>query len=449
VTALATDNFNRANGGLGANWTDLSSVSETFQVTSNKAVPTSLTGTDSGARYSGRTWTADQYSRAALSCTDTEAADGQAGPGVAVRCSGTSGASRIWYRVCVQHSATLNVSLSKHIGGTYTPLVTWTQAWTNGDVWELKVEGTTLTVTHVTSATVVGTYTDSSISTGQPGIQFSTDTNVTAASVDDWEGGDTTASITHVQGSGKLETSSGVPLSWTPGTTPVVGNLLTCRVVGWTSGGMTFVAANVKDSSSTPKTFNLDVQRSDGGIHFSGSAVFSLIVPSGLTMPLLVTSSSSGDARIAVFDEWTGNATSAVLDATNSNQDGGSGSSSMSTGTINTGATCGLILAATSFNISSSAAGITTTGSGFTQDIVENDSNSYEGASCDSRLVSPASQSGLQDTWTASAGSASWGAVIASYKVPVASPANPDLISILVHRAQSRWTSGRRWAEDR
>jgi hypothetical protein len=190
------------------------------------------------------------------------------------------------------------------------------------------------------------------------------------------------------------------------------GNLLTCRMTCWDSpAGWAFTSSDVHDSSGTPKNFNIDVSVKDG-VSFSGCVISSLIVPSGLTSPLLSVNTQA--SKVATFDEWTGTVASSVLDTTGSNHDSGSNVTTGTSGSINTAATVGIVFAVVSVNAASSAVGIVTTGTSFAVDTVEQDPNTYIGASHDSRTATVTSQTGLQDSWTWNTASV-WCGCIASY----------------------------------
>lgn len=186
MPALAFDNFNRADAAnLGANWTNGGGGSNGGRkVLGNTSVHAgSFATSDSWVHYSGRTWGNDQYSQGKVTVVGTTG--GQAGEGVMVR---SSGSARTHYRLVVDHKATQNFSLQKFVAATLTDLGQITQAFTDGDTIRLSVQGTTLAVT-LNGVPVVGfTTTDSGVTTGSPGLSFSS--AETSASVDDWEAGD-------------------------------------------------------------------------------------------------------------------------------------------------------------------------------------------------------------------------------------------------------------------
>src|SRR5678815_2496696 len=102
MTAIAADNFNRANANpIGGLW--VTSPNEAaIQLTSNAAAPSSA-ASDCAAIFNQGTWPNDQYAQANLTVSGTT---GTSGPGVLVR--GSTGA-HTYYRVVVNHAATLNV----------------------------------------------------------------------------------------------------------------------------------------------------------------------------------------------------------------------------------------------------------------------------------------------------------------------------------------------------
>lgn len=105
------------------------------------------------------------------------------GYGPAVRCA--SG-SQNRYFATINHAATSNLSLFKIFSGSGTLLNQWTVSYVAGATLRLSVVGTTLTVTY--NGSVVGTATDSSITSGSAGLYGSTPVLVTDF-LDNWSGG--------------------------------------------------------------------------------------------------------------------------------------------------------------------------------------------------------------------------------------------------------------------
>ena len=184
AVTCATDDFNRSNAGdLGANWTTVTSET-TFHVNANQADPLS-TVADCGSWYSGTAspaFTDNQFSQCTMKTITGGSANDGTGVGVSVRVA--SGA-RTYYRCVVNAAGSGNVEIAKSVAGTYTFLARTTSAFVSGDVLRLEVNGTTLTA--YKNGVSILTIGDSSVTTGKPGLAYSS--VLTAASVDDWSGG--------------------------------------------------------------------------------------------------------------------------------------------------------------------------------------------------------------------------------------------------------------------
>jgi len=194
MAILATDNFNRANANpIGSPWTTASGESA-MQIVSNACTPSS-TAADCGAYHSTITWPNDQYSKAKLSVSGT--AGSQAGAVLKVR---QASGARTCYQLEVDHAATLNVCISKVVAGAFTSLTGFpvTQAWTDGDTWEIRAVGTTLKVFR-NGVQVGPTATDNAIASGSAGIGYSS--VETSCTIDDWEGGDFSGGLAPLLGS--------------------------------------------------------------------------------------------------------------------------------------------------------------------------------------------------------------------------------------------------------
>lgn len=184
MTVLATDDFNRAdNPDLGAAW---NARQNSFKILTNTATPTTFT--DSCEFYSNITWPNDQYSQ--VTVTGISGTTNGAGIGAAVRVDPTNlGGGNAYinlYWVVVNSAASNNVSLVKRIANVETSLGQRTQAFSNGDIVRLEVQGTTLRV-YRNGVQLGADFTDSSIASGSAGMSLSGP--MTAGSVDAWEGG--------------------------------------------------------------------------------------------------------------------------------------------------------------------------------------------------------------------------------------------------------------------
>src|SRR5690242_11171898 len=144
---------------------------------------------DTGIRNVSTTFPDDQYAQAKVWVVSTS---GGTGPGVVVR---SASAADTYYRTVVNHaggtpSGTNNITLSKIVAGGSTTIWTRSVSFTDGDTIRLEAQGTTLRV-FINGSQVGADATDSAISTGNPGICMST--NVTSASIDDFEAGSLSA----------------------------------------------------------------------------------------------------------------------------------------------------------------------------------------------------------------------------------------------------------------
>lgn len=188
---LASDNFNRGDStGLGANWAQQPGSGNQFDISSLKAVPHSASSGDSISQYTAfGAFPNDQYAKVKVTVNGTSG--GGSGLGTAVRMSGSA---NTLYGFVADHAASGNVHIFKRISGSFVDLVNVTQAFTDGDYFEFRAQGTTLSVIY-NGSTILST-TDPDIASGLPGIYFST--AETSASGDDWEAGDFTVAAAPV-----------------------------------------------------------------------------------------------------------------------------------------------------------------------------------------------------------------------------------------------------------
>ncbi len=181
MAVLATDNFNRADvNPIGSPWTAPNAgPNHNFRIVSNTAQE-QLLAQDAAVFNTSVTWPNNHYSQAKVTVTGV---DGGTGPGCGVRMA----TSDNYYRLILDHASSGNAELAKFVSGSYTQLWSRTQAFTDGATFYLEVQGTTLIAKH--NGTAIGaSATDSSLSTGSPGLTYSSPAS--SASLDDWEGGD-------------------------------------------------------------------------------------------------------------------------------------------------------------------------------------------------------------------------------------------------------------------
>ena len=172
--ATVSDNFNRANGGLGSNWTTVSGTTAP-QIVNNMAQPGSA-GTLNSAYWSANTFGGNQYAAASFPGSSGT----NYGPGIAVRLSNSTGYF-LWYG----NSASTVSIWRMDSSSSWTELkasANLTVAAT--DVWQLQAVGSTLT--GYQNGKQVVTTTDTHYTTGAPGIWMYYATN----QITNWSGGD-------------------------------------------------------------------------------------------------------------------------------------------------------------------------------------------------------------------------------------------------------------------
>ena len=149
---MASDNFNRANGGLGSSWTDQQS---TQAITSNAAFGGNAAGYASSF-YNAAPFSNDQTSQVKIVSSFNYVA-------AAVRMSGTAGATN-WYAF-FSHGV-----LQKMVAGVVGADLGTSAAAAVGDTIKLTVVGTTLTC-YINGVSVISV-TDTSFASGSPGIAW-------------------------------------------------------------------------------------------------------------------------------------------------------------------------------------------------------------------------------------------------------------------------------------
>jgi hypothetical protein len=184
MTTLASDDFNRANNpNLGSNWSVLgTSAANRFDIQSNgiSAIDTVSFHSD---RYSAITWPDNQWSEAKIITFPTQ------GGGPMVR-GITTGSAKTLY---LGQAGTAGSVIAKWLNNVRTEVaVSFTNTFSINDIARIEVEGTALRMYKNGSLVLSGT--DSSITSGQPGIFIELHNSTSAVLYDDWAGGNFTAS---------------------------------------------------------------------------------------------------------------------------------------------------------------------------------------------------------------------------------------------------------------
>jgi len=174
-----SDNFNRADGGLGGNWTTVSGTNAP-QIVSN-VLQTGTAGTLNAAFWSADAFGNDQWVQGAM----PNSIGSEQGPGIAVRLANSRGYF-LWFG-----NASNVVSIWRMDNAT-----TWvelaqsnTLTVTGNDVWKLTVQGSSLK--GYQNGNQVVSATDTNYTTGSPGVWMFNSTN----QIDDWSGSDDSYSV--------------------------------------------------------------------------------------------------------------------------------------------------------------------------------------------------------------------------------------------------------------
>lgn len=175
-----TDDFNRTNGGLGANWTAQTDaqVTGTLAIISNAVEPP--VSTDAHSYWSADTFASDHYAQVKYVSQSDAGSNG--GPTVRAQ-----SATNRHYEA--DYSSGFSASAMLYYDGTNWNFLGGLPTVSGGETIKFEVTGTTLTPS-VNGTPSTGA-TDASLSGGGPGIHcFSQSGNFT---VDDWLGGPITA----------------------------------------------------------------------------------------------------------------------------------------------------------------------------------------------------------------------------------------------------------------
>jgi hypothetical protein len=175
AATAASDNFNRANGSLGAGWTDMSDGGLAI---SNQMVVGNAAGT-SGDIRTGESYANDQYSQVTVTATPLTGTQ-WIGPMVRAQNGGTA----LYVGIYFWNNGSPQLMVFKRINGAWTQLGSSyaSGALAVGTTLTLTVVGSTLTFAQ--NGTTRVTASDTSLASGAPGIMANG-----AATADNWAGG--------------------------------------------------------------------------------------------------------------------------------------------------------------------------------------------------------------------------------------------------------------------
>jgi len=169
-----SDNFNRANGGLGSNWTTVAGTNAP-KIVSN-VLKAGSPNTINSAYWSANTFSGNQFVQANMPASSGS----NWGPGIAVRLSSTKGYF-LWYG-----NTANQISIWRQDSAS-----SWSQIATSGtltiaatDVWMLQANGSVITAYQ--NGKQVASVTDTHYTTGSPGVWMYYSNN----QITNWSGGD-------------------------------------------------------------------------------------------------------------------------------------------------------------------------------------------------------------------------------------------------------------------
>jgi Putative esterase len=171
----ASDNFSRADGPLGANWTD---ISDGGMAISSGAV-TGTAGRLTGDAWNANTFSSDQFSQIQL--TSTQLTGGEwIGPAVRMQSSGQDGYVGFYY----WNNGSPELMLYERASGSFTQLGSTYNSGPLAAGTQLELEAVGSTIYFLENGIVVVSASDSSITGGAPGIMA-----YGAAEAGSWSGG--------------------------------------------------------------------------------------------------------------------------------------------------------------------------------------------------------------------------------------------------------------------
>lgn len=202
MAQIVADDFNRADGAIGANWTNIGTGNEIFTIISNKTQPHAASAGEVLMYYSGSGWAsggggADQYAEA--KATGLQSGKDTA---VAARVSGASLAAANAYLFVINSDdvatgfGAMKAALYKQVAGAFTALTADIAVTVNAnDVIRVEVSGSSpnIAVTgkiNGVKPTGMGVTTETSLASGNPGLYVGSGTT---SNFDDFAAGDVTA----------------------------------------------------------------------------------------------------------------------------------------------------------------------------------------------------------------------------------------------------------------
>ena len=283
ASVSASDDFNRADGGLGANWAAVSDGG--MAIASQQVVGT--VGAVTGDMWTANAFTSDQYS--VVQVTSTQLTGGQwVGPAVRVQGGGQNGYVGLYY----WNSGSPELMLFKRSGGSWTQLGSSYSSGALAAGAQLEVAAVGGTISFLLNGVQRISVTDSSFTGGATGMMAYGN-----ATADSWSGGNAASysvggTVSGLSGTVVLQDNGGDNLSVTANgsftfATALAGGAAynvtvktnpsgqTCTV---SNGSGTVGSANVTNvavscTTNTATSASDDFNRADGGLGANWAAV--------------------------------------------------------------------------------------------------------------------------------------------------------------------------------
>jgi hypothetical protein len=354
-----TDDFNRANGGLGANWTAQvdTFVTDTLAIVSNQV--TNTVNLDAASLWSADKFANDQYAQCVIANLN---AGSNGGPTVRGQSTGTKR-----YEFDAGNAA--GQTLYYYDGATNWTTLASNSGVANGDTIRLEVTGTGLTC-KVNGATTI-TATDATLSSGAPGLHKNNQATP-ANTLDNWLGGP----IVFGRVQGGVHNNGASSSTTCAVTVSAVGNGHTiCGLVSWDN--TTNPGATVSVSDDKGNTYNVEAISTDTTNNQKTTA-FSLTNITNAPTVFTATLSAANAFCSILVEEFSG-----VSSASSDERDGaahggqfqnspGTGTDGITSGTFTTNTNGDLLWGCCTDNVLSPA--LASNGTGFstgTQDSVD------------------------------------------------------------------------------
>ena len=273
LAATASDNFNRANGSLGPNWTNISDGG--LAIVSQAAAGTASAGV-SGDTWTAGTFTSDQYSQVAV--TSTQPTGGQwIGPMVRAQNGGQSAYVGIYY----WNNGTPVLMLFKRSGGSWTQLGSTYNSGALAAGTQLQVQAVGSTISFLQNGVQRISATDTSLSGGAPGIM-----SYGTGQADNWSGGDVAAysvggTVSGLSGTVVLQDNGGDNLSLSANgpftfATPLAGGAAYSVTVKTNPSGQTCTVASGSGTIAAANITNVAVSCTGSATYTVGGTVSGL-----------------------------------------------------------------------------------------------------------------------------------------------------------------------------